>query len=689
MTATARVLPNAIRSRSRNKRLTSFAWHPNRNLSGLQLYMDPIAAKVSTGGARQYTSANSEYHSRADDDSFDIIHHSGKADFIFAFHIYRTATGTAEAVFSKRAAASRYVSCWIDSSDKIDFKAVVASATIIQIQSDTAISAGEWHHITIVCDRSDAGGCKIFLDGVDDTAGTPTTTEDGAHAGSGAFEVGRDGDAIYANGRIARLCKGSVDDVTTITTAVVAKLYNSGNGVTWAELTAAERTSFGFTAGKGVFFIGNEPSGTLTDSVASLDLADNNTVTALGGPAKIIARDETTNANHGALTDFGAESLSAWVSDDISDDIDSGYALKFDGTNDVVIVGDTGLSVTYVEFYIRSIIDNQEIFTLANSTATSVMVDSGTLTFGASLTESSIEVDGVSKSAAAAGALINDNTWHKVSFVLASISASDFRMGTTSGGFGNILLDEFKLNSTPDGYWKFDDGPQSQGAADGDPIQILEDSSTNRKFFVSAVRAEQPQFAASVAAMNDRSALLYSGGQLLQLAEGYLTGSEGLFACVFHFTSLANNTRLIASSDTAGSNSRMSIMGFRRSADPGIRIRHEDRNTVNYDIDTETTDILVDTNYLLIVSSDGSELTVEVNGAGQTIGLLASTTNTGEWFGESANRDNVIIGALRHTSDGNHMTGYMGRMLVCNIENSDQIANLRTDWANYYGITLA
>jgi hypothetical protein len=35
------------------------------------------------------------------------------------------------------------------------------------------------------------------------------------------------------------------------------------------------------------------------------------------------------------------------------------------------------------------------------------------------------------------------------------------------------------------------------------------------------------------------------------------------------------------------------------------------------------------------------------------------------------------------------MTGYMGRMLVCNIENSDQIAKLRTTWARYYGITLA
>ena len=682
------ILSSARKSTTRRRRIETVpdtTWHPNKKLSGLQLYLDPIATKVSTGGARQYTSANSEYHSRADDDSFDL---NTGSDFLLSFHVYRTATGTAEAICSKRAASTRYWNCTIDSSDKVDFIAVVAGATRLRIQSNTAISASVWHHITIVCDRSDAAGCKVYLDGVDDTAGTPTTSPLVA-SNSGAFEIGRDGDAVYANGRISRFCKGSVADVTSITTAAVAKLYNSGNGVTWAELSAAERTSFGFTAGNGAFFICNEPSGTLTDSVASLDLADNNTVTALGGPAKIIARDETSNANHGALTDFGASSLSVWVSDDISDAIGSGYALKFDGTNDVVIVGDTGITVTYVEFYLRSIVDNQEIFTLANSTATSVAVDSGVLIFGSSLTASSIEVDGVSKSAAEAGVLINDNTWHKVSFVLAAISASDFRMGAIYGAFGNILLDEFKLNSTPDGHWKFDDGPQSQGAADGDPIQIYEDSSTNRKFFVSVTRAEQPQFASSVTAMNNRSAILYSGGQLLQIAESYLTGSAGLFACVFRQTDQTlSNQRLLASSDIATANSRMSLMAYYRDGQNWTRFRHEDQNTVNYDMRSAETRTVVDTNYLLIVSSDGSALTIEINGVTQTPVMLGGTSNSGEWFGESADRDNIVIGALRHTGDGQYFSGYIARMLVCNEENSGQIANLRTNWANYYGIIL-
>ena len=206
---------------------------------------------------------------------------------------------------------------------------------------------------------------------------------------------------------------------------------------------------------------------------------------------------------------------------------------------------------------------------------------------------------------------------------------------------------------------------------------------------MSATRAEQPQFSASVAALNNRSAILFAGGQLLQIAESYLTGSEGLFACVFRQTDQTlSNQRLLASSDIATANSRMSLMAFYRDGQNWTRFRHEDQNTVNYDMRAFETRTVVDTNYLLIVSSDGSALTIEINGVTQTPVMLAGTSNSGEWFGESQDRDNVIIGALRHTGDGQHFSGYIARMLICNKENRDQIPSLRKTWARYYGIAI-
>jgi hypothetical protein len=73
------------------------------------------------------------------------------------------------------------------------------------------------------------------------------------------------------------------------------------------------------------------------------------------------------------------------------------------------------------------------------------------------LTQSSLQIDSVSKTAAEAGALLNDNTWHQLTFSLVSISASDCRLGTDGTSFGDILLDDFKLNAGVLVELKFDE----------------------------------------------------------------------------------------------------------------------------------------------------------------------------------------------------------------------------------------
>jgi len=270
-------------ARARSHRLRAVqpepVFNPLKDLTSLDLWLRSDHNKVSTGGSRQYTSSASEYHSRADNAAFDV----GTGDFLFSFHVYRDASA-AEAVLSKREDANNRYTLGIDSSDKVDFIAVVGGATKIRIQGNTALSSSAWHHIVVLCDRSATGGCKVYLNGSDDTAGTPTTSTDDC-GNTGAFQVGRDGNTVYTNGRIARVAKGSVTDVTSIESSVTSSLYNSAAGVTWAELSPSQRTDYGFTSGNGVFYIGNEPSGTLTDSVNSLDLADNNTVTTATGPA--------------------------------------------------------------------------------------------------------------------------------------------------------------------------------------------------------------------------------------------------------------------------------------------------------------------------------------------------------------------------------------------------------------------
>ncbi len=127
-------------------------------------------------------------------------------------------------------------------------------------------------------------------------------------------------------------------------------------------------------------------------------------------------------------------------------DVVNANYLQGNGTNRSVTVGNTGLSVTSVEVYVLLNVDNQVLFALQNSTATAVSVVAGVLTFGGSLSASNIEVDDVSVTASEAGALLNDNTWHKVSFDLVSIAASNLVLFTDGTSFGDIGLSQAKLN---------------------------------------------------------------------------------------------------------------------------------------------------------------------------------------------------------------------------------------------------
>jgi len=126
-------------------------------------------------------------------------------------------------------------------------------------------------------------------------------------------------------------------------------------------------------------------------------------------------------------------------------DLKSSNCLTFDGVDDYVDCGDLG-SVTEVSFYIQSVIDNQEILTLDGANSGRIYVTGGVLSFGGSLTSTAITVDGVSKTASEAGALINDNEWHLVVCTVSSFTADDVQLGRNASSYGNIRLANVKFN---------------------------------------------------------------------------------------------------------------------------------------------------------------------------------------------------------------------------------------------------
>ncbi len=116
------------------------------------------------------------------------------------------------------------------------------------------------------------------------------------------------------------------------------------------------------------------------------------------------------------------------------------------GVDDDIGFGNIG-NITSISLWIKLDADNQTILSLANTAVTEIEVLAGVLTFGASLTESNITIGAISKSAAEAGALLNDNLFHELAFDLVEIAATDFRIASANAVFGSIRIAKLQVNA--------------------------------------------------------------------------------------------------------------------------------------------------------------------------------------------------------------------------------------------------
>jgi len=303
----------------------------------------PASSNAYTGGDRTFN-GTTQYLSRAAHAS----HNLATGDAVLSGMVQRAAAGNL-AICGKYQDASNYWKLEFDAANKVHFIAVIATVTLIEITSTTAItSTTDWNHIAVLIDRSAASGCKIYVNNSDDTAAGAVTSASTIN-NTGAFQLGADGNgALFFSGSLATFGIAKPTDVTTITTAAVLSLYNYRNGKTYNNITAAERTAWNLTS----YYDLGEVSGNAIERVGSpgIDLTDNGSVTAGNGPAEAIAQDESANANHGQLVGFtAAQQITAWSPDvPAVPDCADGYGLTLDGSDDVVDCGGGYVATTAI-----------------------------------------------------------------------------------------------------------------------------------------------------------------------------------------------------------------------------------------------------------------------------------------------------------------------------------------------------
>jgi hypothetical protein len=126
-----------------------------------------------------------------------------------------------------------------------------------------------------------------------------------------------------------------------------------------------------------------------------------------------------------------------------------------------------------------------------------------------------------------------------------------------------------------------------------------------------------------------------------------------------------------------------------------LRLAHEVQTGTDDEVRVAASNsIATNTDYLWEVSSDGSAWQIRQNGAVQTLAVEIGS-NTGDWFGDSPNRDNFVVGGQKYNAavDTHEFSVWDGRIAMVLVVDGPISAGDRTAlhaWvAAKYGITIA
>ncbi|HYE80425.1 MAG TPA: LamG-like jellyroll fold domain-containing protein [bacterium] len=264
------------------------------SLPGLQLWL-PADRGVITDGARQFTAANSEYFSKASEAALQ----TGNVDYAWAVQAYAdTVTDYGMLVTKGTPADDEYELRRGASSNNAEFTIVRPTGADAIATTGGEYTTGAWHLLLAWYDSVNQT-INIRVD--NGTVYSKPYTHPGT-TNTSALQVGRRSDGFYHDGRMDSLAlfKSPPGGIAAIIATISSRLYNSGSGLTYADLTAAERTDWGLIE----WWDMDALSGNETGAHAGLVLTDNNTVTSNPGIAAGAAGDGDPEKQH---TDYSGQ----------------------------------------------------------------------------------------------------------------------------------------------------------------------------------------------------------------------------------------------------------------------------------------------------------------------------------------------------------------------------------------------
>jgi peptidoglycan/xylan/chitin deacetylase (PgdA/CDA1 family) len=230
-----------------------------------------------------------------------------------------------------------------------------------------------------------------------------------------------------------------------------------------------------------------------------------------------------------------------------------------------------------------------------------------------------------------------------------------------------------------------DDAGATPATADGHLVgRLVEQVGGNA--FVQATAEKKPTLKTGANGMNGKPVLQFAGAQILRAAD-FLTGQTGTMFFVFKPNLLDNYRILFATSDEAGTLYRWQLASCLNSTEKRWNISQR-ANTAQDSFGSAA--LTSGNSYIGCLRSDNIQYQVRTNGTLDFPFYAVGGTNTGDWFTDTPNRDNVTIGGLKHTSETFFYSGDLARILLYDRAlTSAEILTVEAQLASLYGVTVA
>lgn len=249
-----------------------------RQMHGLAVWLRSDQGVLSDG-ASQFTAANSESLSHADDATLNVT----TSDFSLAVWV-KTSAAAASGLIAKRDRSGNNPGYALEmaADGTVTVTICDGSGAPIVATSTSTVNDNAWHFIAAVADRD--GNASLSIDGGAAQGATSISAQALTLLNTRTFYIGA-GDSAglerYLTGALALPALWK----KLLTTDEITSLYNSGTGLAYGDLSGSLLTSLIS------YWNLDEPSGTRVDSHGDNDLTDNNTVTAAVGPNTHAATD--------------------------------------------------------------------------------------------------------------------------------------------------------------------------------------------------------------------------------------------------------------------------------------------------------------------------------------------------------------------------------------------------------------